>query len=342
VSAALGRVASGGTVLLHAGTHSAFTFGPHAWDRTVTLRPAAGAEDLVVLGAVTLRTVENLRLLQVRTTAEVTIDGGRGVSVVYSRPLGVIVKNGASGISIAANTIVGGWNGVAVVSWNGAPRPSDVRISGNNIYGQRNDNIQIGIADDVIVEDNHLRDPVANEHHNDGIQFMGGERLIVRRNRISGQDQAILLQPEPTLGAGNRVAAARIENNLISRTRGAGVILSRTIGTSVVNNTIYDTPYASVHLAGNNATLRVFNNVLEQLWRESGATAPAVEDQNCIARGGTGAFDVKASPAFIDRIDYRLSATSPCRDIGRRVGAPHTDLDLVRRSVPLDAGAREA
>jgi hypothetical protein len=339
IAAAVKTVAPGGTVVVHAGSYPALTLGWSSWTNPVTVRAAAG--DDVALAGATLTKLTNFRLADVRATALVTVDGGRGIDLVESTLTGVTVKNGATDIDVADNTITGGWNGVAVVSWSGAPRPRDIRISRNTISGQANDNIQIGIADDVTVEDNDLRDPIANANHNDGIQFMGGERLLVRRNRFSGQDQAVLLQAEAQLGTGNRVGGARLENNLVTGTRGAGFIVTATVDTTIVNNTIYDTPYASVHLIGANTDLTVANNVIKQIWRQSGAAAPTLEDHNCVAMGGSGANDVKADPQFVDRIDYRLAATSPCRDLARLDLAPFDDLDLVLRGSLPDAGARE-
>ncbi|MCU1379355.1 MAG: hypothetical protein JWN29_2338 [Acidimicrobiales bacterium] len=339
VATALKTVAPGGTVVVHAGAYPALALSSLTWTSRVTLRAADG--EAVTLDGITLQRVSNLTMSGLRTTKVVTIDGGSGIDLVSSSPLGVTVKNGAADIDIADNDIDGGWNGVAVVSWSGAPRPRGVRISRNRISGQANDNIQIGIADDVTVEDNVLRAPVMNDNHNDGIQFMGGERLLVRRNRISGQDQAILLQPESTLGTGNRVGDARVENNIISGTRGAGIIVTATDGTSIVNNTIYDTPYASIHLIGQNIGLEVANNVMKQLWLESGASAPAVEDFNCVVSGGKGTHDVRSDPQFTDRVDYRLASTSPCRDLSRLLDAPLDDFDRVLRGPQPGAGARE-
>jgi parallel beta-helix repeat protein len=339
IAAAVKTVAAGGTVVVHAGNYPALSLGWLSWTSPVTVRAASG--DDVVLAGATLTKLTNFRLAGVRATAVLTVDGGRGIDLVESTLTGVTVKNGATDVDVADNTVTGGWNGVAVVSWNGAPRPRDIRISRNTISGQANDNIQIGIADDVTVEDNDLRDPVANDNHNDGIQFMGGERLLVRRNRFSGQDQAVLLQAEAQLGADNRVSDARLENNLVTATRGAGFIVTATAGTTIVNNTIYDTPYASVHLIGGNTDLTVANNVMRQIWRQSGAAAPTVEDHNCVVTGGTGVNDVKIDPQFVDRIDYRLAATSPCRDLGRLDLAPLDDLDHVLRGALPDAGARE-
>lgn len=342
VTAALRQLGAGGTLEVHAGSYPAFTFGPYAWSSPVTVRPAGGDTRTVTFGAITLKGVTNLRLSELRATGTVTVDGGSAIDIERSDLVGVTVKNGAADVGITDNDIVGGANGVGVTSWNGAPRPRNVVIARNRISGQTNDNIQIGIADDVTVEDNVLRDPVMNSNHNDGIQFMGGERLVVRRNRFSGQDQAMMIQPEARLGAGTRVVGVRLENNLVSRTRGAGFIVSGTVATTIVNNTVYDTPYASVHLEGANSQLRIVNNVLRNIWSGRGANAPVVEDFNCVAVGGKGMWDVKADPRFVDRVEYRLALTSPCRDLAQALTAPPDDLDRAPRGLRPDAGAREA
>ena len=252
IADALRRVGSGGTVVLAAGTHRPATIGPKAWAATVTLRPAAGAT--VELGELHLRGVENLRITGVRTRGVVTIDGGRNVDVVDSRPAGVLVKNGASAVDVLDNTIVGGWNGVAVHGYLGAPRPHHVRIAGNHISGQTNDNIQIGIADDVTVEDNVLLDPVENHHHNDGVQFMGGKRLVVRHNWLQGQDQAILLKGEAKLGADHAVVDALLEDNIVYRTRHLGIVLVDTVRTTLRDNVVREIPTMGVVLVGTNVS----------------------------------------------------------------------------------------
>lgn len=280
VADALRRVAPGGTVVLHAGVHKPATVGPIAWSANVTLRPAAGAEGLVEVGELNLRGLENLTIQGVRTRGLVTIDGGRGVTVASSRPLGVLVKNGASQIDIVDNTIVGGWNGVTVHSWVGTARPHHVRIAGNVISGQANDNVQIGIAHDVVVENNVLTDPIDNANHNDGVQLMGGERVVVRGNHLSGQDQALMFKPEVSLGADSAIVDARIEDNVISRTREFGVILLGTTRTTLVGNTVTDTPKQSVLLTGNNTGTVITGNVIGTFYVERTATPPAVLRDN--------------------------------------------------------------
>jgi hypothetical protein len=280
VSEALTRVADGGSVVLLAGSHKPATFGPRAWKRTVTLRPAPGAEGKVDVGELNLRGVERLTVTGVRIRGVVTIAGGRHVTLSSSRPRGVLVKSGASDISIVDNTIAGGWTGVAVHSWRGTDRPHDVRIAGNHISGQENDNVQIGIADDVVVEDNDLLDPIKNANHNDGVQFMGGKRLIVRGNRFSGQDQAILLKAETSLGVGNTVLDAVIADNEITKTREFGVIIVDTIGTTIADNTVRDIPKVGVLLSGDNRGAAIVDNVIDQLFVERSATPPAEERGN--------------------------------------------------------------
>jgi hypothetical protein len=280
ISDALARVADGGTVVLLPGSHRSATFGPRTWRRTVTLRPAAGAEGGVDVGELNLRGVENLTITGLRTRGLVTIAGGRAVTVSSSRPRGVLVKAGASNIDIVDNTIEGGWNGVAVHSWRGTSRPIDVRIAGNVISGQDNDNVQIGVADDVVVEDNDLLGTVANANHNDGVQFMGGEGLVVRGNRFARQDQSILLKAERSLGAGNAVVDALIAYNEIAETREFGVILVDTIRTRIVANTVRDIPKAGVLLSGDNEGASIVDNVIDRLYVERTATPPAEERGN--------------------------------------------------------------
>lgn len=318
VAAALNAVAPGGTVELLAGTHRPATVGPRAYDATVTVRPAAGAEGRVQTGELNLRGIHNLRLEGISTRGVVTIDGGRNVDVVSSQPAGVLVKNGARDVDIIGNAIVGGWNGVAVHGYTGTARPHHVRIAGNRISGQENDNIQIGVAHDVVVEGNVLLDPIGNDHHNDGVQVMGGERITVRGNRMSGQDQAIMAKPETSLGTDSAVVDLRIENNLISRTREFGIILLGTSGTTVSRNTVYDTPKQALLFTGANRAATVVDNVIQVMYVERRATPPAVMVANCVGGGAprTAIGTIVKNPRFADRIDYELTRRSPCVGLG--------------------------
>jgi parallel beta-helix repeat protein len=319
VADALRAVASGGTVLLDAGTHKGATVGATAWTSTVTLRPAPGAEGQVSLGELNLTDIRHLDIAGVSTRGLVTINGGSDISIAGSRPLGVLVKGDASEIDISGNTITGGWNGVTVQSWMGTARPHDVRIVGNTITGQENDNVQVGIANDITVEGNVLADPQENDNHNDGVQFMGGSGLIVRGNRISGQDQGLMFKPEPTLGADSAVVGALVENNVISRTRGFGVILVDTTRTTLRSNTVYDTPKQSVLFTGANTGAVVVGNVVQTLYVERTATAPALQSGNCIASGAT-VLDLPVAAHFVDQVDYQLAIGDPCAGRGSLLG----------------------
>jgi parallel beta-helix repeat protein len=282
IADALDRVAPGGVVELLPGAHRPATVGPRAYAATVTLRPAPGAEGLVETGELNLRGMEHLDIEGISTRGLVTIDGGRDITVAGSRPAGVLVKGAASAIEVVDDTITGGWNGVTVQSWVGTARPHHVHIARNRISGQQNDNVQIGIAHDVTVEDNELLGSVANDNHNDGVQMMGGERIIVRNNRISGQDQALMFKPETSLGDDSAIVDARIEGNDISRTREFGVILLGTTDTTVTGNTIRDTPKQSLLFTGNNTGATVVGNVMDVMYVERTATPPAVVRDNLI------------------------------------------------------------
>jgi parallel beta-helix repeat protein len=315
VADALRNIAPGGTILLDAGVQKPATVGPLAYTATVTMRPAPGADGLVNLGELNLTGIQNLTITGVSTRGLVTINGGTAVTVTASRPLGVLVKGAASQIAVTNNTITGGWNGVTVQSWMGTARPHDVRIAGNTISGQENDNIQIDIANNITVENNVLAGTLVNDNHNDGVQFMGGANLVVRGNRISGQDQGLMFKPEPSLGADSAVLDARVEDNVISNTRDFGVILAGATRTTLVNNTVYDVPKQSVLLTGDNPGTSITSNIIERLYVETTATRPAVDQGNCIAFGG-GTLDSSANPLFVDHVSYLLSPLSPCAGLG--------------------------
>jgi len=122
--------------------------------------------------------------------------------------------------------------------------PSKSSPAGNEVWGQENDNIQLGIANDVIVEDNVLHDLQVNPNHNDGVQSIGGRGLVIRRNRFWNQDQAVMLNATPSLAPVNDVVGARIENNLVHHTRNAASSSHRrvTSRSSTTGSPIHDTP----------------------------------------------------------------------------------------------------
>jgi len=341
ISDALAKVPAGGTVFVHAGTYPFLLVENRSWDRQVTVRPADGDRGSVVVDGVKLVGVSDLALVDL-TLGHVGIHGGGRIAVASSPRLkGVTVKYGASDVQITGNEITGGYNGVTVHSWGGERIPQGIRIADNDIWGQVNDNIQLGIANDVVVEDNLLHDLQVNENHNDGVQSIGGRGLVIRRNRFWNQDQAVMLNATANLAPGNDVADVRLENNLIHHMRNGGIVVAVARDVQVVNNTVADTRHAGLHIEPGARGVRAWNNVLSFLWIVSGAGPLALEDHNCLGWGGTGSNDRRGDPGFEDRADYRLGSGSRCLDMGTAIEAPLEDLVGAMRGPLPDAGAWE-
>jgi len=338
---ALAAAPSGGIVEVHTGQYPFFQLDGRSWPAEVTVRAAAGDVGRVGIDGIKLVGVHNFVLANL-SLGHVGVHGGGDVSIVDSPALtAVTVRNGAQDVEVTGNRINGGYNGVTVHSFQGEPVPTRIRIAGNEIWGQENDNIQLGVADDVIIEDNLLHDLQTNANHNDGVQTIGGHGLVIRRNRFWNQDQAIMLNATPNLVPGNDVTGVRVENNLVHHERNAGIVVALASDVEVVNNTVADTRHAGLHVEPGARRLRAWNNVLNFLWLMDGTEPLEMEDYNCLGWSGTGVHDRRGNPAFVDTVEYRLGATSPCLDMGTATGAPAEDLAGTPRGLVPDTGAWE-
>jgi len=334
---AIERAPAGATVRLHQGTYPALWLGAIAPALPVTVTSAAG-EEAVIAGA-TLSGTANVVLRRLTFSAELKLRKARDLVVADSLiRQGLSVKEGTSRLAITDNRIVGGGNGIWMRSFPTTPQEY-ITISGNEITGQTGDAISIGVGNHVVIEDNYIHDTLATSEHNDGVQVSAGTDVVIRCNRFRGHDQSIMLKGETSYGAAGFVTDVHVENNLITANRGAGLIAAGTTNVRVVNNTFADNGGADVHMEAANPQLRIWNNVAPKQYRLGGALAPAYEDYNCTTNGGSGTNNITSDPAFVDRIDYRLSTASPCRATASAVNAPLDDLSGGVRSAPLDIGA---
>ena len=116
----------------------------------------------------------------------------------------IALYDGTRDITIAQNTIVGGYDGIRFSADPVADWPANVRIVRNDISRAFNDNIEISGARDVLIEQNWIHDPQVNGRHNDGIQSYASTGLTIRGNEISfrrrgrnGPNQGIIPSATP-------------------------------------------------------------------------------------------------------------------------------------------------
>lgn len=201
--------------------------------------------------------------------------------------------------------------------------PTDIVIAGNDISGFGSDLVQIGGGTRVLVQDNDLHDPQANDDHNDGVQTYGSADLRIEGNRFSssgpnGPDQAVMLQDQGQV-ASLTVVRTTVVDNLVTSWRGTGINIAGTDGTTVSRNTVArtgnaDSPGSSIAISGSNPGLEIGRNVLDRIYATG---APGDQHDNCVREGGSGPGLVTEDPGFADDASLRLRASSPCHGRGR-------------------------
>ncbi len=175
--------------------------------------------------------------------------------------------------------------------------------------------------------------------------------------RTGGPNQAIILGAAPTLSG--RVTNTVISNNLVAHwNAGRPLIVSGTNTTTVVNNTFVDSgtgitdpsitlnaQYASYGSDFQNNNMEIWNNIVNKICIDAGATGPAFCDTNLVTNPQarmSGTNVITADPLFVDRTTYALAVTSPAPGIGlTRLGTPSVDIDGAPRLTPPDLGARD-
>lgn len=218
-------------------------------------------------------------------------------------------------------------------------------IRGNRIERASNDAIAVyGGAYGLRIERNeiaHVLRPAGSDLHVDAIQTQGGRDITIRGNFIHHALQGILLLDALPL------ERLLIENNVVVRTEGWGVLLKDAPGARIVNNTVWDTGAGlgigdtpQIAPPDTSATLR--NNIIDWLQPEDLGYL-AAQDHNLIKRGPSGYLDRSRWPRFRNpgRLDYRLAKGSPGIDTGTDVDAPLRDAVGARRVRGTDLGALE-
>lgn len=336
---------SGQTIVVHAGSYGTVYVADKAFTDPVTIQAAPG--ESATVAAFTFVRDANVTVSGLTVTGILQVRSSSGVTVANNHLATVQMRDGTSNGTIRGNTISNGATNGASGVWvhnitSGSPLNDHITIVGNDVFGHTEDAVTVGASTNVVIQGNTLHDTVDTTLHNDGIQLTGGNGYLIQGNRIWNHDEAMMIKAEPSLGPGDATLSnVVIQDNLMYRTRGAGIIVAGgTSGTTIANNTIVDNVWADVHLEGTNTGVVVANDVLDQLYLAAGTTAPAFEDHNCIrVSGGSGARDVFGDPQFVDHADYHLSTASPCRGTGDASHAPSTDFLGTDRHDPQDMGA---
>lgn len=377
ISAALSQVSAGDTIFVHAGTYSpqvvlarfsrpvtiegesrdavvvrGFNFQGAAQIRvrrmTVTGVDSTSPSAILVKKASSHLTFEDLRIDPTHEAGVDIVEGSHDIRIVSSVITGEhAVVNPGRGRNIhigSGNTDLSKW-------------VSNIEVISNHLSKASADAIQIAGANNVLIEGNTFRDLQQNGDHNDAIQSVASDGLRILRNVFTAetdQDQSIILghlggavgpPPHPNMKVRNTLVA----NNLVHHWRGPGITLSGTINTDVVNNTSMDNRRPSGNYPGlvlgttyhENEGLRIFNNILSDIYVTGSGAPPAYQARNIIPGKGAGPLDLKVDPKFEDRVLYRLASDSPAVDYAQVDGAPAVDLDGSARIGIPDAGARE-
>ncbi|RKS80734.1 parallel beta-helix repeat protein [Motilibacter peucedani] len=364
----------GGTVTLAPGTYDAAWLDRWTMDDLdlsgVTLRGAS--RDGVVLQGLTLKgvhglTVTNLTMVNsplslqsvVRVSdgsSDITFDG---VTIEPQVLSGLDIWRDTDSITLRGSIVDGtGVNGLAAsngtaraVRINGAPYdldswPTNISITGNDLYGAGSDIINIAGAKHVVISGNRIHDPQKNADHNDGIQSFGSDDLKIVGNRFwapgpNGPDQAIMLGPNRSVST-LRVSNTYIANNIVSAWRGSGISVVSTDGTRIINNTVAPTgePGArgsSIAMSGNSG-LQIVNNILFKVF---GTGEVARQDHNCLVDGYAKGDTDTDDPGYDASSDFALDADSVCRNNAATDVATATDISGRQRDSRPDRGAWE-
>lgn len=314
----------GAVVEVAAGRYEALSLsgGPR---RDLTLRAAKGArldglrlrgvtgvslEGFRVTGGVELFDVERVALLDndfVRTGIHMKTSRGVQISGNRFRRL----RGETRGILAQGSSAPGGRdNEDIVVRRNTFDRLEHDAIAFYNGYRH------------VRVENNRISrviQPARFAKHTDAMQFMGGDRLTIRRNVIRDSSQGILVKDG---GPSTRLV---VRGNLLHDITGAGIQLFDAPGAHVVANTVWDSRYGSFlrndPVGPETTSVSLRRNVLDRLTIED-PTMVSYAAGNLFGSGATvGVPAYRGDPNFVDPADgdYRVDRTRP--GAGMQAGA---------------------
>ncbi|HEY3614116.1 MAG TPA: right-handed parallel beta-helix repeat-containing protein [Gaiellales bacterium] len=360
------RHAQGGTsILLAGGNYPAVTI-ERGYSPAITIKPVQGQK--VVLAGLSFSGASGVVVRGLRTSGESDVGAGShditfdGVGCTL--PIGDLehscfyLHDSSQHLVVRNSTAVGGFDGVKLYGCSGSTWTSDVLITNNRLTRASEDLIHVNCARNVSIVHNYLHDPIDNDDHNDGVQSQASDGLRIVRNTFTftrpnpdGPNQAIILgrtgPDSPDL-----VTHSTISGNLIHHWPGIPIILAGTDDTVVVQNTAWDSgeddDQGLTSSAGSdgfaNTGLRIWNNILGQVWVDPGASAPVLCQHDILQvapQPGICGDDLRiVDPRFADHADYLLRTTSPAWKLAGTIeGTPEDDLDGAACKAPR-LGAR--
>jgi hypothetical protein len=198
----------------------------------------------------------------------------------------------------------------------GEPVTEDLVIRGNLFDNIAHDAIAVynGYRR-VVVERNRITrvwSPEGASYHSDAMQFMGGDRLTIRRNVLDDNAQGILIKD------GRQANDLIVTRNLITG-GGAGLQIFNAPGARVTRNTIWNTRFGTIFrndaAISGQTSVWLEDNVLDQLIVDA-TTGASVSGGggNVFGRGATfGDPAYVGRPRFVDSAegDYRIRSARP-------------------------------
>jgi hypothetical protein len=325
---------AGDTVVVHAGTYP-FMVLSDQFTSMVTVKAAAG--ETVTLQGIKLYRGSFL------TFQGFTINSGSN-SVddvqVYSSTHDVVIAN---------NDIKGGRFGIHVERESGQPWPANIDARNNELSNAYVDNVQVSGVRNMSFAYNYDHDPQVNGQHNDGIQVIAADGMVIAHNHFTfvgyngtgGPNQGIILGRADPYEAERYVNDVTVSANLIDHWEGTPIIVAGTSNVKIVNNTAYDSgqggTWSGLNLTAknnpaqfDNTGVQIWNNIFNRMTISSGSSWPTYCDYNLVWPGGgntCGASLITSSPQFLDHVDYMLQPLSPAIGSGiGRTGTPAADL----------------
>jgi nitrous oxidase accessory protein NosD len=328
IERALEAAPDGATLILHAGSYPGLDVQERA--APVTIRAARG--ERVELAGVIVAASSEIRLVGLHLTDGVTLTGGsHSIELLDNEITGAgVTLAGVEDVRLERNRIQElrpgqetGSFGIRVTTDDDRPSRGVV-IRGNRLRGLSNDAIQLGSAQDVVIEGNLISNvhPAGFDEHADALQVVGGRNIALRGNEIRDVEHGLLFTDKA-------VEDVTLENNVIAHvTGGLGMKTEGTYGMPglrVINNTWYDTRYGVQFRAPHERAV-VRNNIFDQV---NGLALQPVAERNLVANAAKG-FEygsdaILEPPVWADVETLELAPGSPGVDAGTGEGAPRRD-----------------
>ncbi|MDQ3937847.1 MAG: right-handed parallel beta-helix repeat-containing protein [Chloroflexota bacterium] len=338
---ALGAAPEGATVVMRAGVYSniravniarsqMLTFKA-AWGEGVTLTGGADLEGR----AIYMSGSRNLRFEGFKVTGGAYIRDSSFVELSGNEitTTGLRLRNVADAL-VEGNEFrdfFGGARALEATGNTGEPGVRRLTIRGNELHRIQHDAIALyWRLENVVVEDNYIHNvqrPAGSDLHPDAIQIAPQSEgawgsVIVRRNRVIGCDQGLLVKDGTTRGL-------VVENNVIDNCEFFEAHIYNAPGAKFLNNTIDGRLYFREGATG----ITALNNIVSTMPVDPAASI-ALGNFNIVDRSRynpgyqPGPNDLDGTASFVDVAgnDYRLAAGSIGIDDATSQGIPDHDL----------------